>query len=310
MSNTASSIQTTTGEYIINDADRILVHEHVFNRYPYRDQIKMEEFVVGELNDLKRRGISVICDLTAYTKPYNYYKIIEQSPVKIVSCLGFYTPRYVPSQYRRASEEKLIQTYTRYIEKGIGTRNIRPGILKVAASGSALSDEEEKYFYVISVLSSKYGLPIALHAPQGALEHVRTLINFGATPSKIMVAHIETGISKRLIYDSSLFDALEILQMGAYIQLADFGTNPNSTKSKVAVSFFNDLYQEGYKRQLLLSGDSCWRKKSNQFVVKEYNHGNGKHYTYTTDFIMPLVVNRCEDERLILNENPRRFLCI
>ena len=71
------NIQTTTGLQDIRDNDRILVHEHVFNRYPFRQQEKMEDYVLNELDKAYRQGITIICDLTAYTKPYNYYRIIE-----------------------------------------------------------------------------------------------------------------------------------------------------------------------------------------------------------------------------------------
>lgn len=305
------NIQTTTGLQDIRDNDRILVHEHVFNRYPFRQQEKMEDYVLNELDKAYRQGITIICDLTAYTKPYNYYRIIENSPVKIVSCLGFYTNRYIPAHQKRQDADEIIRSYSKVIENGVGTRNVKPGILKIAAQSYCLSPLEEKLFSVIAFLSKEYELPIALHAPKGTYSHVLSLISAGAKPEKIFVAHIENGIQSEKEYDKRLTEATQILSLGSYVQLADFGCTITSKKCITGIAFFNDLIKRGYLNNLLLSADSCWRWKKNEFVVKEYNYGNGKPYTYTKEFSLPKLqqeVNTTLDlEQVLLCDNPKRF---
>lgn len=307
MENRNVMIQTAKGVYNFTDEDRILVHEHVFNRFPYWHRIEMEDFVIRELKRIYEKGISVICDLTAYTKPYNYYRIIEESPVNIVTCLGFYTPRYVLAQYKNASAEQTIRSYSRIIEKGIGGKKIKPGILKIAAQKDELNELERKLFFIIARLNKEYGLPIALHAPQNAFSHLNTLLEFGADPRKIFVAHIETSVSNEVEFTSRLSDAKKIIALGSYVQLADFGTSIQSKKCKAATKFMCELINAGGLRHLLLSGDSSWRWKRDRFVVKEFNHGKGKHYTYTYDFTLDLLHQIGIDksiDHVLLNLNP------
>lgn len=306
-------VQTTIGLHTIVPSDQVLIHEHVFNRFPFRLQTKMENYVLKELIKIYQQGITIVCDLTAYTKPYNYYKIIEQSPVKIVCCLGFYTPRYVPAQQKKQSYDALLKSFSKSIENGIGVRKIKPGILKIAAQTSKLSATEEKQFSVVAALSADYGLPIAVHAPDGALDHVRYLIAAGAKPEKIFVAHIEKGIASKMEYNNRLIEAKQILSLGAFVQLSDFGCSPNSKKCSAGISFISDLINEGFLQNLLISADSCWRWKNGNFVVKDYNLGDGKHYTYTKDFSLPLIEQAISDvniEQVLLRDNPARLLSI
>lgn len=303
-------ISTTVGPYEIRETDRILVHEHIFNRYPYWLQDRMEENVLRELDQVHKQGINLICDLTAYTKPYNYYKIIEKSPVKIVSCLGFYTSRYVPAQQKNQDADALIRSYSRIIENGMGTRKIKPGILKIAAQSYQLSSLEKKLFNVVAFLSSEYNIPIALHAPKGTYNHICSLITAGAKPGNIFAAHIEAGIASQNEYEKRLIEACDILTLGSFIQLADFGCSLSSKKCAAGISFVSNLINRGYLSQILLSADSCWRFKKSEFVVKDYNLGNGKHYTYTKEFILPLlqeIYKSLDLEQVLLCDNPKRF---
>lgn len=304
-------IQTAQGTRIINNNDKILIHEHIFNRYPYWRQKQMESFLLKELIDLHKLGVSMVFDLTPYTKVYNYYNVIDESPVTIASCIGFYTPRYVPADLRNSSTSTLVSLLSNRIEKGVGRRRIKPSILKVAAQKDELSDIEEKFFRVVSILSDLYHMPIALHAPKESLSHVRRLVDMGANPRLIMVAHIENGISKDEEYEKRIKEAKEIMNMGAYIQLADFGSSLRSAKCNRALSFIQNLILEGYLPQLLVSGDSNWRWKNNQFRVKDYHLNGGKHYSYTCNFTLPLLQKQnatIDIERILLTENPLKFL--
>ena len=87
------------------------------------------------------------------------------------------------------------------------------------------------------------------------------MISAGAKPEKIFVAHIENGIQSEKEYDKRLTEATQILSLGSYVQLADFGCTITSKKCITGIAFFNDLIKRGYLNNLLLSADSCWRWK-------------------------------------------------
>lgn len=303
-------IQTTKGQHCISINDRILIHEHIFNRFPYWHKKEMDIFVVNELEALASRGITLVFDLTPYTRIYDYYNIIDASPISLACCLGFYTPRYISAEVRHQSTQSLISKYSKSIENGIGSRHIKPAVLKVAAQNETLSAQEQRFFQVISFLSREYKLPIALHAPKGTLAHVNELIEFGANPAQIMAAHIENGIGNPYEFDKRSRDAIEIMKLGAFVQLSDFGSSATSGKTKNSISFVNHLIQEGYVKNLLVSGDSCWRWKDNQYKVKDYHIQGGKHYTYTTDFILPELERTIGGNisEVMLRNNPMRFL--
>lgn len=307
--NRNNELQCTNGIYTINNHDRILVHEHIFNKFPYWMQAKMEDFVLSELNKAYLQGITVICDLTAYTKSYNYYKIIEKSPINLVSCVGFYTPRYVSAQQRNSSSLQLINSLSKQIEKGVGHKQIKPGILKIAAQGDVLSSTETKFFKVIALLSKEYGLPVALHAPKGAYHHIKVLLKEGVVPEKLFVAHLENGVSNAETYDLKMQEAKAIMQEGVWIQLADFGCSNTTKKAKQSFQFAIDLINEGYLSKMLFSGDTCWRCKNQHFLLKDYNHG-GKSYSYTKEYIIPILQDILKDknlEQIILHDNPKIF---
>ena len=82
-------------EYIVTDNSKILVHEHVFNLYHYSNRNLSIEYTLSLLENLASKGYDIIVDLTPYSKVWNYYEIIEKSPVNIISCVGFFTGKYL-----------------------------------------------------------------------------------------------------------------------------------------------------------------------------------------------------------------------
>ena len=56
-----------------------LVHEHVFNRYPFHKRNVSEEFTLNELKKLERYNVKTIVDLTPYTPIGNYERIIKET---------------------------------------------------------------------------------------------------------------------------------------------------------------------------------------------------------------------------------------
>lgn len=81
-------------------------------------------------------------------------------------------------------------------------------------------------------------MPIALHAPKGTYSHVCSLISAGAKPNRIFAAHIETGIASGDEYKKRMSEAVNILALGSYIQLADFGCTMASKKVRLRLPLF------------------------------------------------------------------------
>lgn len=305
------SVCTARG-YIESEAIRkVLIHEHVFNRYPYYYRNKSNEFTLRQLIAVSKKGVNLIVDLTAYTKPYNYYPVIDESPIEIVTCLGFYTNSYIPKSYQALSADKLYSIYKRYIEVGVGERKIKPGILKVAAPNTTTSHFDDKYFTVVAKLSREYDLPIALHAPKDSIVYAQKLLEMGVRPSKLMVAHMESGILSDDIFEKRVNEALALAQEGVYVQVADFGNKTSSKRCEMTVGFVNALIRDGYINKILVSSDSNWRWKSGEIVLRDATKVfSGKSFCYALDHSMrQLTLSIGKDmEEVFLHDNALQFL--
>lgn len=108
----------------------ILIHEHVFNLFPFRKKNKNYVYAIEKLHQAEEKGIEVIVDLTPYSKIYNYYDLIDSTNLKIVSCTGFYTGKYILPKYKNCSESFLVDKMIKDIKFGVGKRKLKASIIK------------------------------------------------------------------------------------------------------------------------------------------------------------------------------------
>ena len=303
-------INTTKG---IIESDKLgitLIHEHVFNLYPYYKEKENTEFAKKQIEQLKKYNVETIVDLTPYAKIGLYKKLIQQCDINIICATGFFLDKTVPTSYKNATLNELVEKFSRKIENGIGENKYKPGVLKVAASSEKLNQRQMKFFETAVILHKKYQLPIATHSPFGALNHLKILLNFGADPKHVYLSHVENEVNIDN-FNQSICQVKQIIEMGANVVITNFGTNDRGTRYKSSVKLLEYLKKNGFLEQALISADSNWRWKGNQLKLRDSQfNGVEKTYSYVFEHIIPALKKVGFDEediKWMLINNPKRL---
>lgn len=236
----------------------LLPHEHVFSRYRASDRQAAKTFIRSALDEASSAGITDIVDLTAYVNPTGYLPLIEDSPVRVHACVGFYLDRMV----RRDVREKGVASLTRLLLDRHRRYSKQMSVvgIKVAARHAGLSDFEDRAFQSVAAAHRETGLPVITHSSDGALAHQRRLIDLGVDPSRILLSHPELNLKGRTKkpYAMVIDDVSEIVSSGSSICVTDL-YSPTSTADTGAIALVKDLVQLGHTDRILLSGDMSWR---------------------------------------------------
>ncbi len=306
-------VNTHTGKLPTSSMGITLVHEHIFNRYPSAKKDDAQEFAISQLDALQQHNVKTIIDLTPYTTPGIYEKVLEKKDINIICCIGFYLNKYVPSAYRVASLQELVSRLSKQIEEGRGRTGIRPGILKVAGQHSSMTTLEQKFFTTVGILQQEHHIPIATHSPKGALSHLDCLLQAGANPEHIFFSHLDKGIANTLDFDSRMDEVFQIMDRGAYILLCEFGSGAQGIGKNYnnTIRMIEKIRNAGYINHVLLSADSSWRWKRGKIHLKGAQWGGiPRTYEYVFRWIVPVIksIGFTEQEiRTILVDNPKRL---
>ena len=288
----------------------ILMHEHIFNIYPPSKKRVNTEFTLELLNQLDAYKVKYIVDLTPYTNVDRYLDIVDASPLPIICCIGFLYGKYLTTRDKRISEDEIYTQMRQQYTIGLGKRKIQPCLIKIATNTNEIKDYERHFFSAAIKLSNEYDIPIAFHCPFNTFFNYIELLRIGINPTLLMICHYENQY-KRVASQEFERQAKRIASNGAYIQLSDFGTKPNSPKSKSILSLFRYLTMSGYSSQLLLSSDCSWTWINGQPKLKSGNMNLG--YKYLFEYTIPLLAENGIDQQVIANvlaKNSRLFLRI
>ena len=283
-------VQTHVGPIPCTQLGITLVHEHIFNRFPFYRRREMEEFTLTELQRIRERGVDTIIDLTPYTSLAQYGSILQRSPVRIVCCTGFYTSRYVPRALASLSFSALLERLERDITNGRNRTAVRAGILKIAAQGEELTPLESKFFEVVAAIQRRRHLPIATHSPKGAYSHVSALMRAGADPAGIFVSHMDRGLgTSSRVYRERVDEIERVLGLGVYVLFTEFGTGAGATKSaSAAAKAVFELSSKGHNSKLLISSDSAVYWRRNQLRLRGYQWGGiPRTWEYVFNRVIP-----------------------
>lgn len=306
-----SYVSTHRGNISTDELGITLMHEHIFNRFPFQHRLKSETFTLSQLRAIQHFNVKTIVDLTPYTTPANYSAVLRGTDLNIITCVGFYLQRYIPSPLRQLSVHELCKRLARHIENGRGNIKVRPGILKVAAHGADLTNLESRCFNTVSILQRQYRLPIATHSPKGALSHLQELIRAGADPEHVFLSHLDKGVASKSKRSERLQEMRKILDAGAHLLFSEFGTNMVNGTRTAAVDLIIALRNEGYIKQLLISADSNWRWRRGEIRLKSSQfQGAPRTYDYVFSHIIPVLkaATFTSDEiNEMLIRNPRRL---
>lgn len=281
------NINTVKGNITTENMGITLMHEHVFNLYPYYKEKENTEFVKKQIERLRPFNVKTIVDLTPYARISSYKNLISQCDINLICSMGFFLDKYVPASYRNMSVSDLVEKLSKKIEVGIGENRYKPGIIKIAASNAKLSDRQMRFFEAAAILQRKYKLPIATHSPHGGLEHLKILIQMGASPEHLYLSHLENEINDNN-FDLKIYDIENVMMQKTNIVITNFGVNDRGSRYRNSVKLMEYLKNSGYLSQTLISADCNWRWKGNVLKLRDSQFaGAEKTYSYVFDFIVP-----------------------
>lgn len=304
------TVSTVNGTVNTENMGITLMHEHVFNLYPYYKEKENTEYVKEQIEKIKTYNVKTIVDLTPYAKIGSYKNFINDCNINVICAIGFFLDRYIPNSYKNLTVSELVEKFSRKIEVGIGVNKYKPGVIKIASSSPVLNVRQERFFETAVILQKKYNIPIATHSPCGGLNHLKILMQMGARPEHLYLSHVENEINITN-FDLKIENVEKILNRQANIVITNFGTNDRGNRYKASIKLMNYLKEKGFLTQTLISSDCNWRWKGNVLRLRDdqYN-GAKKTYSYIFEFVIPALIETGFTEydiNQMLITNPKRI---
>ncbi len=168
-------LQTVTGQIELQEAGRILEHEHVLVGFvedgkltpDMYDRDEVVSSILPQLLALKEAGCRTMVDCAPEylgRDPYVLRRLSELSGVHLVTNTGFYKRPYLPAFAYEMTDRELAGLWTKEAAEGIGESSVYPGFIKIALNdGTAIDDIQLTILRAAMRTSLESGLPIQCH---------------------------------------------------------------------------------------------------------------------------------------------------
>ena len=301
----AEKIHTVLGEIEPAELGRTLMHEHIIcDIYRVTERLNEllndEALAVAELKLLRQAGGSALVEATTPDMgrdPAALRRVAEQTGLHIIMGCGWYRQPYYPPEIDQLPTNQLADIMIAELSEGVRGTGIRAGIIgEIGVNLDYASAQEERVLRAAARAQKATGAPLTTHAsmyPVG-LAQLDILRDEGVDMSRVIIGHCDTYLEQAY--------HLAILEAGAYVQFDTVGRNHMNPDARRAEAFV-ELLRLGWREQLLLSSDRCFRSDLRAFGGVGYAH------VFTTFFDM-LRAEGLDDATLdiITIENPRRVL--
>jgi predicted metal-dependent phosphotriesterase family hydrolase len=314
----AGYVMTVTGEAPGEQLGPTSVHEHLYCDISIHsgraDNVVTDvDVMVGELAQVRAAGARTIVDVTPEglaRNPAALKRMSEESGVRIVSGIAFYTEETYPAWVRGASETQIADYFVREIEEGRDV--VRAGLIGELASHNAqrpappayrLTEGEALVFRAAAQAQRRTGVAITTHAALGRGGHAQLaeLERAGADPSRIAIGHCDAHWHADPEQDLEYY--LPILERGAYCSFDMIGWT-DLAPDDIRADRIAALARLGYAGQVVLGSDTCRRSQLRA------NGGRGLDFLWTG--FLPRLRQRGvteQDMMAMLVDAPRRLLC-
>ncbi len=301
----AEKIHTVLGEIEPAALGRTLMHEHVICDI-YRvtgrlnELLNDEALAVAELKLLRQAGGAALVEVTTPDMgrdPAALRGVAEKTGLHIIMGCGWYRQPYYPPEIDQLPTNQLADIIIAELSEGVRGTGIRAGIIgEIGVNLDYATAQEERVLRAAARAQKATGAPLTTHAsmyPVG-LAQLDILQDEGVDMSRVIIGHCDTYLEQAY--------HLAILEAGAYVQFDTVGRNHMNPDARRAEAFV-ELLRLGWREQLLLSSDRCFRSDLRAFGGVGYAH------VFTTFFDM-LRAEGVDDATLdiITIENPRRVL--
>jgi phosphotriesterase-related protein len=259
---------------------------------------------IEKLQDVQRRGISTLVDLTTVDLGRDVALVREIAAgagVSIIVATGVW---WQPQRFFQARDvDTIADLFVQDIERGTAGTEIRCGIIKCATDTEGATAPIEKILRASARAHRRTGVPISTHTyAAGEMGTVQQDIfaSEGVDLSRVIIGH--SGDSEDLGYLKRLMDR------SSYIGMDRFGIDRILTTER-RVATIAALCREGYAEKMVLSHDaSCWSDARDAETVRR--QWPNWHYNHIPDDVLPALraqgVSGAQIDQMLI-ENPRRI---
>ena len=270
---------------------------------------------VRELTRYKMMGGNSVVEVSARgigRDPVGLLKVSNATGLNIICCTGFYIGASHPPVVAQFSQSELYALMVDELTQGIGTTQIRAGIIKAAmgttAGGPFATEDEEKVFRAAIQAQVETGAAFEIHPARPYTDkHWDTYFDIieqeGGNLEKVIACHMEFW-AQDVEYQKSLLDRGVV---ASYDQFGgeEYFTSRNDAyfPDKLRVDAVSALVEAGYAEQVVLSNEVAFKCNYEQF--------GGHGYGHLLENILPDLRARGLTEsqfHTMLVENPRRLL--
>ena len=249
------NVITVKGVIDSNNLGFTQTNEHLFYDLSWKKyrwlELPITDFdqILEEVNLYKSNGGKTIIDATPNhvgRSPEKLKKISEITDINIIMGCGYYNEPYYPEYVHIKSTPELANILINEINSGVGTTEIKPGIIgEIGVDKLWIQGIEERVIRACARASNETGLRMLTHNNSQTNKHFLSILGEeGMIKNNIIFGNQDES----LLYN----DIAYVLDQGCYVQFSTIGQEwINGDKRRAEV--LKKLINKGYEDQLLIS---------------------------------------------------------
>ncbi len=271
-----------------------------------------EQNMIREALDYRLAGGSTIVDCTPVNlgrNPDGLVRISKATGVNVIMGSGYYREKSLGPEMNERSEEDIRDEIVRDVMVGVGTSQVRAGLIGEIGCSYPMMDNEKKILLAAAQAQQLTGVPLSVHpgySDTSALEIISLLSEAGADISRTIMCHVDISVRPEST-------RLELAKTGCYLEYDHIGMLEYYYPNVWTIDLPDDLrrvdeimqlIEWGYLNQILVSTDASTKSSRSSY--------GGWGYIHILQNFVPLMRKRgvSEDEiHTILVENPKRIMC-
>lgn len=289
---------------IVKNLGNTLIHEHLYvqpNELNKWQDYTLDDIdkAVEEVSLFNKSGGNSILEMTPIgygRNPIALKNIANITKTNILFITGFHKEEFIPKWVENMEDEDIYNFLLSEINSGVTSHNLLPAAIKIGTSFKEVTDTEKRMIKIVGRIQNETGIPVITHCDAGTMgiEQVELLTEYGATPKKICLSHVDLSQDRKYLR--------KILSKNCFISFDHVGRDI-CNKDFQSVKLLSELIEDGYINQICLSGD-MGRKK----YWKSYGGTPGLDYIFSGFRNEILKVIPEEDFFKLTNENPQILL--
>ena len=328
-----SKVYTVLGPIEPSEVGICDMHEHVLwsspgwefspEAFQHFDRPRVFEKIQTDLLAFKSLGGQTIVDVSGIGMGRDvqfYADLSRETGVNIVACTGFWAERKILTFFRPSSDAAYIsrpsiyerdvdflsELFVHEVTKGMGTTDVRAGVIKVGTSRDEMTPLEEQTFRATARASRKTGVAVTTHGANLVERQAEIFLEEGVDPSRIVIGHLDDKTAIDLERDKRLgrkgfnlgYDHIGILPDWSPMYYA----MPDEARADLVVA----MIEAGFLDQIVVACDT------NAWSVGLVHRGTPEStYAHLLQSWVPLLKSRAVTEAQIntmLVETPKRIL--